>query len=138
MLARAERGQPCPRVGLDDLAAATAALLANPAYQREAYLLHLLDARIHRLQGDRAEALAAMRRAFDGRPEPDYALIEATWWLEAGDLAQAAAALERARQALGPNPLRRDALATRFEALERSLAQATEARRTEGRIPKAD
>jgi hypothetical protein len=46
--------------------------------------------------------------------------------------------VERARQALGPNPLRRDALATRFEALERALAQATEARRAEGRIPKAD
>jgi tetratricopeptide (TPR) repeat protein len=134
ILARFERGRPCPRVALDDLAAATAALLGNPAYQREAYLLHLLDARIARLQGDRPAALAAMRRAFDGRPEADYALVEAAWWLEAGDPERAAEALERAAAAVGPNPLRQDALAPRFEALRKAVAD----RRAEQRIPKED
>jgi len=142
MLQRAERGRPCPRVALDDLGAATAALLANPAYQRESYLVHLLEARLARLRGDRREALAAMHRAFDGRPEPDYALVEASWWLEAGDLERAAEALERARQAVGPNPLRQDALAPRFAALAKALADARRDRDAadlkEGRIPKAD
>lgn len=134
MLGRFERGRPCPRAPLADLAAATAALLGNPAYQREAYLLHLLVARIARLEGDRPEALAAMRRAFDGHPEPDYALVEATWWLEAGDLDRAAEALARAHQAVGPNPLRQNALAPRLEALEKRLQN----RRATGRIPKED
>lgn len=134
MLTRFERGRPCPRVALADLTAATTALLGNPAYQREAYLLHLLDARIARLRDDRPAALAAMRRAFDGRPEADYALVEAAWWLEAGDPERAAEALDRAAAAVGPNPLRRDALAPRFDALRKAVAD----RRAERRIPKED
>lgn len=123
MIARAERGRPCPRVSLKDLGAATRALLGNPAYQRESYLLHLVAARIARREGDPPAALAAMRRAFDNHPVPEYALIEATWWLEAGDPGRAREALGRAIAAQGPNPLRRSALEPRIAALKHRLEE---------------
>jgi len=123
MVTRFERGRPCPRVALVDLAAATRALLGNPAYQREGHLLQLVAARIARLAGDPRGALAAMRRAFDGHPVPEYALTEAAWWLEAGDRVRAKEALGRALAVQGPNPLRRSVLAPRIAALRRALGE---------------
>lgn len=126
MLGRFERGQPCPRVALGDLAAINDALRANPEYVRDGYLLELLASRLARLRGDPAGARAAIRRAFDANPQPEYALVEAQWWLEAGDPTAAAEALIRARDALGPNPLRRAALEARIAALDAAIAEARE------------
>jgi protein O-mannosyl-transferase len=124
MAARFERGTPCPRVELGLLRELTAALLANPAFRRDIWVLHLVDARLARLADDRPAAIAAMRRAFEARAETEYALTEARWRFDAGDLAGAAEALGRARAALPTNPLRRQALAVRIADLEAQLQAA--------------
>lgn len=128
MAARFERDTPCPRVELDLLRELTASLLANPAFRRDVWVLHLVAARLARLAGDGPGAVAAMRRAFDARGESDYALTEARWRLDAGDLAGAGEALDRARAALPANPLRRQALTTRIADLEARLRAAERGR----------
>ncbi len=128
MTARFERGTPCPRVELVLLRELTASLLTNPAYRRDIWVLHLVAARLARLAGDGPAAITAMRHAFEARAETDYALTEARWCLDAGDLTGTAEALERARAALPTNPLRRQALAARIADLETRL-QGAERRR---------
>jgi hypothetical protein len=122
MVRRFEGGEPCARVPLALLAELTDALAANPAYARDAWLYPLLASRIARLRGDRAGAIAAIGRAFALRPEPEYALTEASWRLEGDDLDGAVAALARADAAIGSNPLRRAGLATRMAAVEAAIA----------------
>jgi len=126
MVRRFEQGQPCPRVSLESLVELNAALAANPAYARDAWLYPLLAARLARLSGDQAAAIAAMDQAFALRQEPEYALIAARWRTEAGDLEGATASLARARAALDGNPLRTAALAQRLAQVEAAIA----ARRT--------
>lgn len=135
MTARFERGEPCPRVDIALLREATATLLANPAYRRDVWVLHLVAARLARLADDQAGAIVAMHHAFEARAEADYALTEARWRLEAGDLAGAAAAIEQARAALPANPLRREPLVARIEELEARLKTSNQGRNPIGRTP---
>lgn len=128
MAARFERGTPCPRVDVALLRELTAALVANPAYRRDIWVLHLAAARLARLADDGPAAIVAMRRAFEARAETDYALTEARWRLDAGDLTGAAEALGRARAALPTNPLRRQAQTERIVDLEVRLRAAERGR----------